>query len=70
MKTLLLMALLMSAYSVQVQAQDDSDTITIDDSEMPAETMETPSTYEEGGMDSMPSEGSSSEDSSDYEVIE
>lgn len=69
MKTLLLMALLMSAYSVQVQAQDDSDSITIDDSAVPAETMETPTTYEEGGMDSMPSEDSS-EDSGDYEVVE
>lgn len=71
MKTLLLMALLMGSYSVSLYAQDEGETISIDESEMPAETMEVPSTYEEGASEpAMPMDDSSSEDSGDYEVIE
>lgn len=71
MKTFLLMALLMGSYSVSLQAQDDGETITIDEAEMPAETMEAPSTYEEGFAEpAMPMDDSSSEDLGDYEVIE
>jgi len=69
MKTLLMLALLISAFSVRVHAQDDSgDSITIDDSEMPSSEA-TPATYDDSSSESsMPASDEGSE--GDYEVIE
>lgn len=69
MKTLLMLAVLFGAVNIQMSAmaQDDIDSISIDESEMPSSTA-TPTTYEDSSEEGMPMDDSSSE--GDYEVID
>ncbi len=70
MKTLLMLAVLFGAFNIHMSAvaQDDVDSISIDETEeMPSSTA-TPTTYDDSSEEGMPMEDSSSE--GDYEVIE
>ncbi len=69
MKTLLMLAVLFGAFNIHMSAMaqdDETDSISIDESEMPSSTA-TPATFDDS-EEGMPMDEGSSE--GDYEVIE